>query len=577
METLEFTPSRLRTALRLVRWTGLTIQTLLSIMWDRLRGRRQLTDVARRIRIAIERAGGTFVKIGQQMGNRVDLLPYTLCQELSHLYDHMPSFPFEEAIRKIEQASGRPLHEVFARFDPEPIGAASIACVFQAELLSGEKVAVKVRRPEIGTRFAEDLLALSWLCTLAEGLTIIRPGFTKSVRADLQNMLMEEMNFVAEARYQELFRRRARRDRIKYLTAPRIYPHLSNLEVLVQEFIPGFFLSEILDAHEANDEEQLAYLAQHGITPKEVARRLMHASYWSNIEGLFFHADPHPANIIVQPGNMLVFIDFGACGASSSKARRLMIETLTHINRDDMSSASRTAIRLLEPLPHIDVDQLVGRAEQVWWRHLYALRSKHTPWWARTTAGLWLSLFEITREFGLQVNLDTLRSLRASLLYDTLAARLWPKLSDATFKKYLKTMYRRQARRVLRKAEKESPAQRSHRLINQVHSLSRLGEKLVASVQNLTELSPNRFLQLANKASYAALNVLGTAAWLILPAFLMALSNAGFQFFTKGLRPPILLTAWLIWLHPAYVVYAVITAGLAARRMQFRFADSDHD
>src|SRR5262249_23903712 len=152
----------------------------------------------------------------------------------------------EQAIERIEAVAKRPIREVFKVFDPDPIGSASIGCVYRAILPSGEKVAVKVRRPYVGERFAADLRALGWIMELAEGLAISRPGMTHDLRLELKKMLFEELNYALEARYTELFARRAKKKQQDYIGAPKVYFELSGEDVLVTEFVSGVFLWEIL-------------------------------------------------------------------------------------------------------------------------------------------------------------------------------------------------------------------------------------------------------------------------------------------------------------------------------------------
>ena len=116
-----------------------------------------------RLRRAFERGGPTFAKLAQQLSMRADMLPYAYCAELSKMLDRAAAFPTEKAIAIIERNLGRPLGDVFEVFDPTPIGSASLACVFQAQLKTGERVAVKVRRPGIGPLIAADLRAMDWM------------------------------------------------------------------------------------------------------------------------------------------------------------------------------------------------------------------------------------------------------------------------------------------------------------------------------------------------------------------------------------------------------------------------------
>jgi ubiquinone biosynthesis protein len=419
-----FKAGMLLTMRRLFIWLYGVFYFQWGTLWDKVRRRDSLERRAVRLRQTFTRIGGTFIKFGQQAAVRVDLLPYVYCQELTKLLDRVAPFPADEAIAAIERVTGKPLRETFRVFDPDPIGSASIACVYQAILQNGEKVAVKVRRPGIGDVFEADFRVLGWMFGLMEFLTIVRPGFTENVLQEVRDTLMEEVDFFKEARFQEIFRRRAKQARRPYFTAPRVYNHLSGEDVIVEEFVSGIWLSELLSAVEHNDTKALAYIRRLNIKPKEVAQRLLWISYWSLWECAFFHADPHPANIIVQQNNKLVFIDFGSMGSLTESRRRTLHRLLSLEEKEDLENMARVSMTLLEPLPPVDIDKVLKAIEDVYWEGLIATRSRHSEWWERTSAQLWLGFFRVTSKFQIPMSFDTVRMIRATLLYDTLAARL---------------------------------------------------------------------------------------------------------------------------------------------------------
>ena len=419
-----FKASAWLTAKRAVVWLGGITRFLIGVLVDRLRRDASPRRSAIRLRRVLTDLGGTFIKLGQQASVRADILPPEYCEELTSLLDRVEPFPVEEAIAAVERVTGAPLADTFAAFDPTPIGSASIACVYQAVLHNGDRVAVKVRRPGIGSLFAADLRVLTWVFGLAERLTLVRPGFTDNVLRELASSLMEELDFYKEARFQEIFGRRAADAPRPFFGAPEVHPSLSGEDVIVEEFVSGVWLFELLAAVESGDRSALDDIAARGIDPEEVARRLIWVSHWGLWDSVFFHGDPHPANIVVQPGNRLVFIDFGAMGSLPASRRAAMREIFNLMEHEDLEGMARLSLTLLEPLPPIDTDEVIKAVEDVFWDALVAARSHHSEWFERTTAQLWLGFFKVTSRFRIPMSYDTLRLIRATLLYDTLAARL---------------------------------------------------------------------------------------------------------------------------------------------------------
>src|SRR5215211_2141578 len=207
-----------------------------------------------------------------------------------NLVDLVRPCPTKQAIEIIERNLKRPLSDVFEVFDPDPIGSASLACVYQAQLKHGQRVAVKVRRPGIGPLIAADLRAMDWLLIVAETLTIIPPDIGRRFTEDFRTILFKEMNFRAEARYTDIFRRRAAK-RKKDVTAPRVYFQYCSEEVMVSELVSGVWMWELLAAVDSNDQEFLAKVRRIGIEPKSLASKLVVIMLREAQEELFFHAD----------------------------------------------------------------------------------------------------------------------------------------------------------------------------------------------------------------------------------------------------------------------------------------------
>ena len=410
-----------------------------------------------RLRRVFEILGGALVKVGQQLSLRLDILPAAYCDALARLLDESDrDVPFEYARERIEAAAGKPLGEIFRAFDPAPIGSATIACVYQAYLLSGERVAVKVRRPGIVKLFNTDLTVLDWVLTFVETLTIIRPGVSLTFRDEMRKLLLEELDFRTEARYQELFRRYFKKYKRLHITAPKVHFEYSAEDVMVSEFVEGIWVKDLIAAINAKDEKSLAYVRELGIKPKRIAKQLVLASHYSLFECPFFHGDPHPGNIVVRPDNKIVLVDFGACGVFTEKERNLMRQLHYFKSMDDIGGMVQSVIALMEPIPPIDMEGFERDLQNEWWHAFYGILSKHAEWWERTSFRLWLALMRLVREYEIPMPRHMLRMVRATLLYDTVAAQLHPKIDVfAEYEQYHKWVAKRTRKKIQRDAARQ--------------------------------------------------------------------------------------------------------------------------
>jgi ubiquinone biosynthesis protein len=408
---------------RLFYWLWAFLRFYFGNLGDRLKRRASVERRAARLRHVFDDAGPTFAKLGQQLSLRADMLPYAYCVELAKMLDQAAPFPTDQAIEIIERSIGRPLEEVFELFDPAPIGSASLACVYQAQLRTGERVAVKVRRPGIGPLIAADLRALDWLLIVAETLTVIPPGIARRFREDFEDILFKELNFRAEARYTDIFRRRAEK-RKKDVTAPRVFFEFCSEEVMVSELVSGVWMWELLAAVDTNDHEFLARVRTQGIEPKALASKLMMVMNREMQEELFFHADPHPANLIVLPNNKICFIDFGAIGRFSTQTKKIFREMAYHWAKADIARLVNTSLSFAGPLPPMDVDRMRSMMEKTYADNVLAMHSADAEWWEKTAAQGWLRMLEIGREFQLPSSYEAILFFRTSFSYDTIVTRL---------------------------------------------------------------------------------------------------------------------------------------------------------
>ena len=454
------------------------------------------------MREIFEDAGASFAKLGQQLSLRADIMPYAYCVELGKMLDRAKPMETEVAIAIVERSLGRRLSDVFEAFDPVPIGAASLATVYQAQLKTGPQVAVKVRRPGIGPLLAADLRTLDWLLIAAEALTLIRPGLTSSFRHDLRRMLLGELNFRAEARYTDMFRVRAAKTGAE-VTAPRVYFDYCTDEVMVSELVSGVWMWELMAGVDNNDQEFLARLSEQGIEPKAVASTLVQEVHRQLLEEIFFHADPHPANLVVRADNIICFIDFGSVGRFSTKARNAWRELHHHMRRHDINRMVSATMRLVEPLPPIDADRLNKAVEENYTDWVTANASTDAEWWERSTAQTWLRYINIAREFGVPVNLETTQLFRATLLYDTIATRLNKDIDfNEEYKRYVSKAAKRARKRVQKEINDRSsgPARDDYLMIEQ---LADTATQSFFAWQRFVEEPAIEFKNIVGKIAYA--------------------------------------------------------------------------
>ncbi len=565
-----------RSLWRLVTWIFLLVTFGLAVGLDRLLRRDTPARRAVRVRRSLERAGGTFVKLGQQAAMRIDLLPWEYCVELSKMLDKMVPFPTKHALKAIERTTGRPWSDTYAVFDPEPIGSASIACVYQAVLKDQSRVAVKVRRPQIANMFLADLQVLDWLCALAEFLTVLRPGFTRNLRAELRETLMEELDFRREGRFQDTFRRNASDSDRDFFTAPRVYFDVSGDEVLVQEFVSGLWLWEVISAVEQKDGRGLAMLREHNIDPKLVARRILWASFWSMDEHIFFHADPHPANILVRDNSELTFIDFGSCGSFNSHQRIALEQLALSMAAGDAEGMALATLSLMEPLPPVDVPAMEKVTQNDFLRVLYTFDTpaKYTEYWERTSARQWVVLVQTARQFNLSLNLHMLRMIRATLLYDSIVLRLDTELSR--FEQYRDFMADR-ADLIKKRWRRDLRENAADGLFLQVEELGNSVNDAMLRAQAMLGRPVVQFGSTVDKLVFTT-GVLGRLAGRILFITVLAMGAVAASRSLYG--SPVTLDSFVSVLlaivqHPFYLVGVGLMAALNLRHILFRLQERD--
>ena len=302
--------------------------------------------------------GPTFIKIGQALGTRADLLPLEYVRELATLQDQVPAFSTAEAFAIIESELGRSVHEAYAEIDSEPIAAASLGQVYRARLATGEEVAVKVQRPNLEATIAFDVAILFRLVKLTNRF------FPKAnENADWEGMLrefystiFEEMDYVKEGRNADRFRYNFRTWRA--IRVPKVFWSHTNTRVLTLDFIRG---TKVVD---------IEGLKAHRISAVKVNRLLIRTYLKQLLEDGFFHADPHPGNLLVMDSGHLAFFDFGMVGRISPKLQTQMIDAFFHVVGRDVRGLGQDIINLNFLKPGVDPETVRPVVESLFTHYL---------------------------------------------------------------------------------------------------------------------------------------------------------------------------------------------------------------
>jgi predicted unusual protein kinase regulating ubiquinone biosynthesis (AarF/ABC1/UbiB family) len=305
-----------------------------------------------RLRAAFEELGGAWIKLGQMLAMRFDLLPAAYCEELFKLLNEVASFPYDQAREIIRQELGALPEVVFRTFAPTPFAAASIGQVYRAVLPTGETVAVKVQRPRIRQILQTDIelmFAVTWLLDWTHLFGATR---SRAVIEEFARWTADELDFLVEARQAALLFEHARGEPGEQIA--KVYRAYTSSRVLTTELIEGIPLLEILTAVRAGNRPYLDDLAARGYDLRRVVRRLD----WNMLNQVYvfgcFHADLHPANLYVLPGDAIGYVDFGVVGQLPDDVRDSLTRYSWLLFQWDVEGAVRELMRWLAPTSATD-------------------------------------------------------------------------------------------------------------------------------------------------------------------------------------------------------------------------------
>ncbi|MGQ5522893.1 ubiquinone biosynthesis regulatory protein kinase UbiB [Chitinimonas sp. PSY-7] len=399
------------------------------------------TPRAVRLRLAMEKLGPIFVKFGQVLSTRRDLLPVDLADELARLQDKVPPFDSDLAAKIIQQSLGRIPEQLFRRFDTQPVASASVAQVHYAEMHDGRRVAVKVLRPAIRPIIEMDMALLKVMAWLVEKLFSdgkrLRP---REVVAEFDRYLHDELDLQLEAANASQLRRNFLNSNM--LLVPEVFWDYTSREVMVMEWMEGTPIS------------QIEKLQAEGIDLKKLSRYGVEIFFTQVFRDGFFHADMHPGNIFVSADNRYIALDFGIIGSLADEDRRyLAINFLAFFQRD----YKRVAITHIES-GWVPKETKVGELEA-------AIRTVCEPIFDKpisqiSLGQILLRLFETSRRFNVEIQPQLVLLQKTLLNIEGLGRQLDPDLDLwATAMPFLERWMNEQIgwRALLRQIKQEAP------------------------------------------------------------------------------------------------------------------------
>jgi predicted unusual protein kinase regulating ubiquinone biosynthesis (AarF/ABC1/UbiB family) len=332
---------------------------LLGLFTDRLRGQTHTIQRAEQLRHILTDLGPTFIKVGQALSTRPDLVRQDFLDELIKLQDRLPAFPNDQAFDIIQKELGESVNAVFATISPEPVAAASLGQVYKAQLMSGDAVAVKVQRPNLLPTLTLDLCLIRWGADQFGRFLPLNLGHNLTIIVDeFGTKLFEEVDYENEGCNAERFA--ANFEGCPYVKVPEIYWAFTSKHVLTLEWIEGCKLTT-------------GQLICAGLDPNAIVKTGVIAGLQQLLEFGFFHADPHPGNLFALPiesnvpegmGRM-AYVDFGMMDQLDESTKETLVDAVVHLINRDYEELATDFVKLGFLAPNTDIRPIIPALESV--------------------------------------------------------------------------------------------------------------------------------------------------------------------------------------------------------------------
>ncbi len=496
-----------------------------------------------RLRALLEELSGSFLKFGQILSLQVDALPREYCDALLNLLDRVPPFSNEHVRRIFLEEFGQPPEALYREFDYTPLASASIGQVHKAFLKDSTKVAVKVQRPGIRDTFLRDTMLLNVFVRLVFFFRIKSLYFMRDPVQEFNYWILDELDYRREASYAEVLGRNARETPSE--TVPRIHWQLTTGRVLTLGFLEGYSVMEYLRLVETGDQQGLQELEAIGFDPSQFVSNVINNFLSDAYKFGVFHADLHPANLLIMQDNVVGYVDFGIVGSMTPEARRKQIQLNLAYVRGKTEEIYKAFLNVCTFTPDADLPGFrkeLERRSRFWYREPAV---GGVPHFSRSLTVAMIDLLNLCRYYGVQVDREMVKYIRSLFLVDGLVSRIAPGLDLAPqIRKVCEDFLAREARRKMlsRGAALTYLADLSGWLLagpGQMLYAMELLERRQVRLQTRSEREPSRQEGLRVRTLFAA------AVWLLVAA--VAISARPGLSFEMSRSEFLVLAFWGAW------------------------------
>jgi ubiquinone biosynthesis protein len=381
-----------------------------------------------RLRTVLEDLGGTFIKLGQMMSLQPDVLTFEYCNALYDLLDRVAPFEYEKVEQIIFSELGKSPQDIFESFSESPLATASIGQVHMARL-KGRKIVVKIQRPEVDTDFMGDIRLMKTLLSLIKRTHLTALYWLVEPISEFVSWTQEELDYQNEARYMDRLRKDARsniRERI-----PMVYWRFTTRRLLVMEYLDGITLIDYLREMDKDNQLLRQRLKEMDFEPNQFARNIIDNFLGDTFRYGLFHADLHPANLLILPNNTVGYVDFGITGVLSPYSRKELVSLTLAYTRGDLDGMCMAFFKVSALDEKSDVGGFRKGLQQFaddW----YEARGDHRQLKKNFTLVM-LDMLRLSKQTGIWPERDVIKYIRSAIASDGIITRFAPEFDVGAY------------------------------------------------------------------------------------------------------------------------------------------------